>query len=69
VPAQFGFTEYVPLIIAWNMLPFMLTQVVAVVPPFPSTSLRRRRQRACLEGCVRASFVGSLSIFGSWNAA
>ena len=36
VPVQSVFTEYVPFIVAWSMLPFTLTHMVAVVPPFPS---------------------------------
>ena len=33
---QSGFTVYVPFMVTGTMLPFWLTQAVAVVPPFPS---------------------------------
>src|SRR5579864_5042165 len=40
VAVQSGFTEYVPLIVIWNMLPFWLTQAVPLMAPLPSKDCR-----------------------------
>jgi hypothetical protein len=36
VSVQSRFTGYVPFIVAWNMLPRVITHVVVVASPFPS---------------------------------